>query len=226
MNVSERNKKVAIARWKKKHSEEKNKIKQDEETLILKASICGFLAGDGSVQKRREKNFYHYQIDFFPDDKLMLDTYVQQIKEVYNKSPKIKKEVKFYSVRFSSKIVVEDLFNIAEFGLKVWTLPTSIFKIKGAKEKWLKAFFSAEAYVNEKTIKIQTINRNGMKEVSKLLNNMKISHKYYEYNSRKETESLVSIITINRKDSRLKFCNTIGFWHTKKTKILKESLGL
>ena len=53
MNVSKRNKKVAISRWERKHSEEESMIKNDEETLILKASICGFLAGDGSVQKRK-----------------------------------------------------------------------------------------------------------------------------------------------------------------------------
>ena len=226
MNISRRNKKVALARWNRVHTKEKERISSNSYSLIMKAAVCGFLAGDGSVQKRKEKTFYHYQIDFFPDDEIMMDTYIKQIKTVYNKIPRIKKDNKFYSVRFTSKIVVEDLYNLAEFGLKKWTLPTNLFRINGAKENWLKAFFSAEAYVNSKSIKVQTINLNGMKEISNILNNMGIDNNYYEYNSKKKSESPVGIIFILKKESRLRFYNWIGFWHSKKTKTLKESLGL
>jgi len=226
MNFSKRNKKVAMARWKNKHSKERQKIKTDEETLLLKASICGFLAGDGSVQKRKEKSFYHHQIDFFPDDELMKDTYMSQINEVYKKIPSTQKKNKFYNIRLSSKVVVEDLVKLANFGLKNWNLPTSLFCIKGARENWLKAFFSAEAYVNSKSIKIQTVNKKGMQEVSRILKELGITTRNYEYHPKKENHSPVSIIFINKKEDRLKFFNKIGFWHKKKNKILKEALGL
>lgn len=226
MNVSERNKKIALARWKNKHSKERQKIRTDEETLLLKASICGFLAGDGSVQKRKAKSFYHCQIDFFPDDALMKDTYLSQMRKVYEKIPLVQKKNKHYIIRLSSKVIVEDLMNIANFGLKKWTLPKSLLFIKGAKENWLKAFFSAEAYVSSNSIKIQTVNKKGMQEVSKILQGLGIATKSYEYQPKKENHSLVSIIFINKKEDRLKFFNKIGFWHEKKTKILKESLGL
>lgn len=226
MNISRRNKKVALARWNRIHTKQKEKIPNDTQSLLIKAAICGFLAGDGSVQKRKEKKFYHYQIDFFPDDKVMMETYMKQIKTIYNKNTKIKNNNKFYSVRFTSKIIHEDICNLANFGLKSWTLPKSLFKIKGAKENWLKAFFSAEAYVNNKCIKIQTINKKGMKEISQILKDKGIDNNYYEYDSKKKPESPVSIIFISKKESRLKFHNQIGFWHSKKTKTLKESLGL
>ena len=156
----------------------------------------------------------------------MVGVYIQQIKKIYDKIPTVRKDKKFCSVRFTSKVAVEDLYRLAKFGLKRWTLPKSLFKIKGAKQNWLRAFFSAEAYVCSKCIKIQTVNKMGMKDISSLLKEMSIEHNYYEYNSKKKSESPVSIIIIIKKESRLNFYNIIGFWHSKKTKALKESLGL
>jgi len=225
-DLSERNKKVALARWNKVHTRQTEKIPRDSKSLLLKAAICGFLSGDGSVQKRKEKEFYHHQIDFFPDNKLMMETYIKQIKTIYSKVPTIRKNNKFYSVRFTSKVAVEDMSNLAKFGLKRWTLPKILFKIEGAKENWLRAFFSAEAYVGRRCIKIQTVNKKGMKEISKILEDLGIDNNYYEYNPKKASDSLVSILFITKKESRLKFYNLIGFWHSKKTKALKESLGL
>jgi len=226
MNLSKRNKKAAISRWGKVHAKQKESIPKDKKSLLIKAAICGFLAGDGSVQKRKEKNYYKHQIDFFPDDKIMMNTYLKQIKKLYNKTPSIRKKNKFYSVRISSKTIYEDLTNHAKFGLKNWTLPKNLFELKEAKQNWLKAFFSAEAYVNKSCIKIQTVNKEGMKEISNVLNSLGIYNNYYEYNPKKKSESPVYIINILRKESRLKFYNTIGFWHEKKSKTLKEALGL
>ena len=226
MDISKRNKKVALARWNKIHAKQKENIPTDNQSKLLKSAICGFLAGDGSVQKRKENNFFHYQIDFFPDDELMMGAYLNQIKIIYNKVPKVKKERKHYSVRFTSKVVVEDLFSLAEFGQRTWTLPKDLFKIEGAKQNWLRAFFSSEAYVNNKSIKIQTINKESMGKISEILNELNIDNRYYEYNSKRKSESSVAIIFINKKESRLRFYNLIGFWHSKKTKVLEESLGL
>ena len=226
MDFSERNRKVALSRWSKIHSKQKEMIPNDSKSLLLKAAICGFLAGDGSVQKRKDGNFYHHQIDFFPDNKLMLETYIKQIKKIYDKTPSIKVEKNYYSVRFNSRIVLEDLSNISKFGLRNWNLPKSLFKIKGAKENWLKAFFSAEAYVGKKAIKVQTINQKSMKKVSNLLKGLGIENNYYEYNSKKVSDSPVGIIMITRISSRLKYHDSIGFWHSKKTLALKESLDL
>jgi len=226
MNISKRNKKVAISRWKKKHSEERAKIKNNREALLLKASICGFLAGDGSVQKRKEKSFFHYQIDFFPDDPLMRDTYIKQIKKVYEKEPTLKKMNNFYTVRLTSKVVVEDLLALSNFKTKEWRIPKSLVLVEGAVENWLKAFFSAEAYVSLKSIKIQTVNEKGMNDIANALRIIDINTKQYEYSPKKDTHSKVSILFINKKSDRLKFLSKIGFWHQKKTKRLSESLDL
>lgn len=226
MNFSERNKKVALARWKKKHSEERERIKDTAPSILLKASICGFLAGDGSVQKRKEKNYYHHQLDFFPDDELMLDSYMNAISEVYGKIPTIREHKNYFSARINSKVIVEDLLQLASFGTKNWTLPTKLFLVDGTRKEWLRAFFSAEAYVNNKSIKIQTINREGMLKIKAILTELGIITRYYEYEPKKENHSKVYILFINCKKDRKLFYEKIGFLHNKKTKILRESLGL
>ncbi len=93
----------------------------------LKAAICGFLAGDGSVQVRKEKNFYHYQLDFFPDDEEMLKTYMDAIKYIYNKVPSIRRRDNVFIVRITSKVIVQDILRDASFGIKTWSLPNNLF---------------------------------------------------------------------------------------------------
>lgn len=226
MEISERNKKVAVARWKKIHDIEKDKIKVTNKNFNIKAAICGFLAGDGSVQIRKEKKFTHYQIDFFPDDKIMLDTYLSFIREIYNKKPSVKNKAKFYSVRLTSRTMVEDLSVYAKFGIYRWNVPWSLLKTNTAKAYWLKAFFSAEAYVGNNVIKIQTVNKDGMLDVSKLLNELDINHSFYEYTPKRSNLSKVAMIFIIKKQARKLFHEKIGFWHDKKESAIKKSLNL
>lgn len=227
MNISKRNKKVALSRWSKIHSKEVAKILNTEEGLILKSKICGFLAGDGSVQVRKDKKgFYHYQLDFFADDEIMKQTYINLISTVYNKMPSCVIRDNCIHARLTSKTIVQDLIKLADFSTKKWTLPYSLFHINGTIEKWLNGFFSAEAYVSDKQIRIQTINKEGMLQVSELLTKIDIKNRTYYYSSKKINESDVTIIVIGKKDSRLKFLNIVGFSHSKKNSKLAKSLNL
>ncbi|MCX6742287.1 MAG: hypothetical protein NTX24_03895 [Candidatus Pacearchaeota archaeon] len=225
MDLSKRNRKVAISRWKKVIDKEKREISSDKKTTILKASICGFLAGDGSVQARDMGNYIKYQIDFFPDDEIMLERYMNDIKEVYDKTPSIKKRGKMFIVRISSKTIGEDILQETKFGLKTWKVPNKLFIYAEAKKSWLKAFFSAEGYVNQKSIKIQTVNKEGMLQVSRLLAHFSINHKFYSYLPKNKLHSKVYIIIIFRKEERKRFYDKIGFWHSKKMEILKRSIS-
>ncbi len=226
MNLSEHNRKVALSRWNKLHKSESDKINNTPENIRHKALLCGFLAGDGSVQERKEKSFIHYQLDFFADDSEMLDTYLNSMKTVYVRSPTVKKQNNFTSARTTSKVIVQDLKKIASFGIKTWTPPESIFNISGTKEAWLNGFFSAEGYVEPKAIKIQTVNKNGMKRVSELLDELKVENSQYKYVPKNKNHSEVHIIRITKKDSLLRFQEKIGFSHKKKREVLKKALGL
>lgn len=226
MNFSERNKKVALARWAKVLAKERSLIPFDPETVRLKAALCGFLAGDGSVQKRFREKWYHYDVKFFPDDKIMLRTYCDILKKIYRKTPTITIRDNVFHVVLTSRTVFEDITNMADFGIYKWGLPNKLFSTPGAKEAWLRAFFSAEAYVGPNSIKIQTVNKKGMKAVSNLLIELDIHHGCYTYRPKNPKYSVVDIIVIIRKEARIKFYDKIGFWHSKKTDKLKKSLNL
>jgi len=223
----ERNKKVAINRWQNSLSRQKNELPTTPESYYLRAMICGFLAGDGSVQVRAEKTITHYQIDFFPDDELMLQTYMDGINKIYNKSPSIRIEKRFFKVRVTSRLIVEDLLRYAQFGLKKWNMPNeNLLSIPGAKEAWLRAFFSAEAYVGNDHIKVQTVNEKGMHLISKTLTELEILHHNYTYTPKKLNYSKVFIIMITSRLGLITYFKKIGFWHFRKTSKLREALGL
>lgn len=212
--------------WARIHSTEKSKILQTDEARILKAMLCGFLAGDGSVQVRKEKTFFHYQLDFYPDDELMMDVYVDAIIKVYGKSPSIRKKEKFYWVRKTSKTIVTDLLQFASFDTKGWSIPNSLLTCFESKAAWLNAFFSAEAYVGPNHIKVQTVNKVGMSQVSRLLNEFEIDHNTYEHQPKNKNHSRVYIIRISSRTARERYYRLIGFWHNKKINTLKSTLNL
>lgn len=222
MDRSEWNKKVAISRWKRVMLKEREKIVHDK---VSKAAIYGFLAGDGSVQARNMGSYIKYQIDFFPDDSIMLKTYMGYIKRVYKKIPTIGRRNNMFTVRISSKTIGEDILKEARFGLKTWEVPANLLSNIESKKAWLKAFFSAEGYVNNRVIKIQTVNERGMMQVSTLLNEFSIKHGFYHYKPKNKNHSETHIIMISNKEEMRKFYYKIGFWHSKKMEILKRSIS-
>jgi hypothetical protein len=226
MDFSERNKKVALARWGKVLARENASIPTTDDALRKKAALCGFLAGDGCVWKRHAANGVHHIIGFYPDDKVMLETYCNFFNELYQKLPNVRKEINYFEVRLTSRTAYEDLCKSASFGIHTWRPSLALFTVPQARELWLKAFFSAEAYVGKKAIKIQTVNKEGMRIVSQLLNDSRIGHGCYTYVPKKKNCSPVNIIMIVRKADRRAFQETIGFWHAKKTEALKKSLDL
>jgi len=222
MDISEANRKVAISRWSKIQKREREQILPGKEGIHLKSLICGFLAGDGSVQVRNAGSYNKHQIDFFPDDKFMLEGYIDAIKKVYNKTPTISRRDNVFTARISSRTITEDLLKNAKFGLNNWEVPFGLFEDTESKKHWLMAFFSAEGYVNKDSIKIQTINKKGMSQVSDLLNGFSINHKCYNYNPKNSNYSEVYIIRIDKKEDRKKFLDKIGFMHSNKMKMLKN----
>ena len=226
MDKSEWNRKVAISRWKNLLAKQVSQIPNDKDSLLIKAGICGLLAGDGSVQYRKAGTFYRYQLDFFPDDDIMLKTYCEFMQKIYSSKPAITRKNNYYVVRLFLKFIAQDLLKECKFGIYTWDLPNTLLSIDGAKELWLRGFFSAEGYVNKKYIKTQSVNIKGMQKVSSLLTDLGIPNRTYEYTPKNPNHSKVLMLFILSKEARIQYCKKIGFWHSKKERLLKESLGL
>ena len=96
-NLSKRNKKVAISRWKKEHERQKSLVDNSSQGLLKKVILCGFIAGDGNIHIREDVS--NYEMRFFPDDEEMLDTYIETIQSVYGSIPSVFPKKNYYSVR-------------------------------------------------------------------------------------------------------------------------------
>ena len=230
ISISEWSRKIAINRWNKIISRQHSSFDNSINSSVFRAAICGFLAGDGCVKRnlrtQKGREYWYYRVDFLPDDTFMRDAYIKLVQFVYHKTPSIRFRDGVYIVRMTSRAIWEDLNKFALFGIHTWTIPNTLFSEAGTKVAWLRGFFSAEAYVGRRVIKLQTVNMKGMDSVSELLFDLGIHHTRHTYYSKNPNHSVVSIICISSKDARLKFFHEIGFWHSKKTAKLAESLGL
>jgi len=227
MNINERNKKVALSRWAKIHAQERNVVNKNSHKKHLKARLCGFLAGDGSILVRKDNDEkMHYVLRFFPDHPSLIEPFTESLFELYSKRPIIKKDYANQGIICYSKVVVEDLLNTAKFGILSWQVPFSLLKDKRTKIEWLRAFFDSEAYVGKNNIRVQTVNERGIKEVQQLLAEFGIESKKYTYKPRNKNWKKVHILIIGSKDNQLKFLNTIGFNHQIKASKLKDNAGV
>ena len=224
MGVCERNALVARNRWTRVHDLEHARIRTDEQAMCMKAALCGFLAGDGRVTHQNNNGVHHWALGIFPDDMMMLSMCVHILESVYAKTPYITKKNKFHLLQLTSRVVVEDLQEIGTYDTHGWRIPEWIMNDKLCLISWIKGFFSAEAYVGHKTIRVQTVNQKGMSQLSRALSSLSIKHNCHTYQPRQKTYSTVYIIIIAREAERSKYARQIGFWHEKKTRALNKAL--
>ena len=225
MNIRECNRKVAISRWYKIHEREKKFARKNSHKTHLKARLCGFIAGDGSILVRKDnEGKLHYVLRFFPDHYSLIKPFNESLFEIYGKTPKIKNDYSNQGIICYSKVVVEDLLNTTKFGILNWRVPFSILNNKKTKIEWLRAFFDSEGYIGKNQIKVQTVNKQGIKEVQQLLLQFGIKSNYYLYKPHNKNWNDVHILIIGPKKEQLKFLNTIGFNHKLKLAKLQRML--
>jgi hypothetical protein len=223
MNIKERNMRNISSRWKKKHDIELTWINSHKNTNYLKARICGYLAGDGNISIRKEKTSgkIHHEIKFFPDHVSLIAPYLRAFIESYNKIPKVTKKHNFYEVRINSKVIVNDLLALCSFGITKWTILK--FDDAECKKEWLRAIFDSDAYVGSKSIRIKTVNKNGLESIKDLLYDLGIeTSKIYIYIPKNKNWSANYILDVRKIESMKRFSRVIGFNHKlKEERLLK-----
>ncbi len=224
MGVCERNSLVANRRWTRVHDLEHARIRTDEQAMCMKAALCGFLAGDGNVVHRVEETYERWQITFFPDDQNMLHTFKHFISSIYNKKLSITKEINFYSVQLTSKSTAIDLLELGCFSTHDWVIPEFVMNTRYYLIAWIRAFYSAEAYVSNEVIRVQTVNHQGMKQLSEAFKSLDIVHRTYTFTPKNKNHSQVHILIISNYAMRRRYAKLIGFWHDNKTRTLSKAL--
>ncbi len=227
MKFSKRNKLNVESRWRKIQEKEKKYIQYNKNKYLhLKARLFGYLAGDGNILIGNRISNFHHTVRFYPDHKSMIKPFCEAFVKVYNKLPKIKKLNTHYFLSVDSKVIVRDIIDNAKFGILNWEVPFNILINKNNKKEWLRAFFDCESYVGKEHIKIQCVNKKGIKQIKQLLSEFSIKSNMYSYIPKNKNWNINYILIIGKKEMRKKYLNTIGFNHQLKLAKLKKTLKI
>jgi hypothetical protein len=213
----------AKAHWKKYNGPIIEHITNNHSVFLKeKARVIGFIMGDGSITRiDRCPALQHHDISFYPDDEVMLNLFLDDFEKLYLKKPRVKNLGKYYCVRVNSKPACDDLRSYGSFSSLEWKFPIKL-KTQEEKIEWIKAIFDCEAYVGPKDIRIQSVSKQGIESVQKLLNDLGISSKIYTYKRKNKNHNLNYILCITNKENIKKYNSLIGFNHSKKSIKLKN----
>jgi len=197
-----------------------------KEFSLLKSRICGYLAGDGGVYIRKQKNspIVHYEIKFAPNTHKVAKIFQKAFSRLYKIRMPIRNLGNYYILRVKSKVAVFDLLKTSRFGTKKWRVPFRIIKSKRNKIEWMKAFFDSEGSVGKRSIQIQSVNKIGIKQVQKLLKSLGINSKVYSYKREQKNWSINYILCINRKEDRFKFIKLVNSNNPNKREKMQKML--
>ncbi len=206
------------------------KKKKSAKYLELKARVCGYLAGDGSIFKRRNAslNSFRYDIAFYPDNLEMAESFNQAFYKLYDRRFKIRKHKfkKYYKLKGCHQVAYFDLTKITKFGTHDWRVPFDFLKTNPMKVEWLKAFFDCESYVGKNKIQLQSVNKKGICEIKDLLENLDIeTSKIYKYERKQKNWNTNYLLEIRKKSNLNKYLKLIGFNHSSKKNKLKSQLA-
>ena len=114
-----------------------------------------------------------------------------------------------YKVFVRSKRMYDNLMRYGPYTSADWIVPEAIMKSERIiKREFLKAFFEDEGTVLRHEIRLYSINKKGLIDIQKLLNEQNIHSSIIEgYGERRNVFGLV----IRRKEERQKFAEKIGF---------------
>lgn len=110
-------------------------------------------------------------------DKDFAITFKKNIETEYKVKPNIIKKKKSWIVYTYSKNIWYDVRKYVVLGSKEWLIKESLFNDKIKKNiitKLLQGFFDAEGVIFDGGIKIECVNKKGLKQIKKLLNELKI----------------------------------------------------
>lgn len=208
------------------------------ELSAAEVRLIAHICGDGSIgcykvkrspsdlKNRKRKNIYRdiCFMSYCNYEKLLLDTFVIDVKEVYGLKAYYKNN---NSVQFTGKWVFDRLKKFGAGQSFDWFISNELMCAeKPIIKEWLKAFFDDEAYVelSKYRITLNCVNLNGLKQIQELLKKMRI-HKTTIHGPYYTRGFPIYRLCILKEDVE-RYKVYIGFSHPKKVNDLDELLEL
>ncbi|MBI2663427.1 hypothetical protein HYX15_02745 [Candidatus Woesearchaeota archaeon] len=193
------------------------------------SSIHGNLCGDGSVYLYKEArtlkdiNRYNrknpirirYGITYTNNHRELIHIFKNNFKKLF---PDIKFDwSRQNEIKIRNKKIVKFFLNFGEYGSNKWRIPNNIKNgSKSIKVAWLRSFFDDEATITGRRIIVSSINKEGVQEISSLLDSLKIKNRFVHY----LTKSNIVVYDIKR------YYKLIGFNHRLKLNKLKRIINI
>ena len=219
VKLSEINREKVLVRWRKVHSAEQEYISTHaRKNEPLNARIHGYLCGDGSVSIRKERRTgkMHHEIRFYPDHRSMAFSFINAFHLVYGKRLRLKERKNHFLVNINSKVIVNDLLRDGSFSSTGWRVPHWVMHNQENAREWLRAFFDSEAHVNNREIRVQSVNMVGLRQVKSMLVNLGVVCREYSYERKNKNWNVNYHLVISRHTNRYNFLKRVGFNHIKK----------
>ncbi len=197
--------------------------------LNEEARIAAHVCGDGWLTQYLEKNSLQivkgrryrrkrirYVIGYCNNEKILLNQFERDMMRVFGVKPiRVRTELRFKSKRIHNRIK-----NLGGGKSKEWYISKEIFNSnKKNKIEWLRAFFDDESTVTKyRSIRIKSVNLNGLKQIRRLLLKLKI-------NSHITGKNIDNTWYLNLiKPNSIKYYNLIGFNHPSKNKGMNKNV--
>lgn len=199
-----------------------------KEIVMLHAHLCG----DGYLYKKLEKRspsnikrgrtgrFERYIIEYTNNDFRLLFLVEKIIKKIVPLTY-ISRGEKF--IRIRNKLLFDYMKSLGCGKTGEWMVPIIIITNPNYRKLWLRAFFDDEGCVKKNSIEVYTSNKEGAKQVIKMLNLEDIRSTVYIRPPRERNYRYLYTIRISNFDC-FKFKN-IGFDHSQKKIKLKQFLN-
>ena len=222
MSISEIQRIRVLQRWRKKDEYDLKKAVSDiEERRRLQVVLISYLQGDGCICVRYDKpNVFRYDLAFYPDHISLAIHFVDIYKKLYGRVQRIKNLGNYFSVRVTQKFACKELLGLAKFNSLEWQVPFKMLDTDEKKSRWLKAFFDCEAYVCKKSIVVQSVNKTGILQIKKLLEEFNIQSRFYSYERKQKNWNTNYLLFVSCKKYGRRFLKQIGFTHQLKQKKL------
>lgn len=195
------------------------------------SSVHANLCGDGCISEikenrgiwdirrynRKKKNRTRYVIVYTNNSEELLIKFKKNIRFLF---PNITfSNSRWNEVRIRNKNIVNFFYRFGEYGSRKWRIPNEIkYGTKKIKIAWIKSFFDDEATVYRRRIIIETVNKSGMKDLSFLLDSLKIENKL----KKRRLAGLYGITVYNTR----RYESLIGFDHKSKSQKLATFLRM
>jgi hypothetical protein len=193
--------------------------------------LHAYVSSDGMIDKWKCKEIRgnsirvrkRFRVRFYNQQKVLINDFIEGVNRAYPELKYIRYSEKRGEIDIRSQRLAKGIFALGDISTKNWEFPKKLNKLQ--KRIWIRAFTDCDGTVYNKDyrrfIAIDSINLNGLREVSNTLSEFKIESKIYTINYK---DYISYRLKIFGKENLIKFNDLMGFKHPIKQKKLEEAI--